>query len=138
MGKPGGGNRGNLPGRYPLPGPLAKSKNPSKQSLVREKLNMYAPPPGPGRSRLKTTDFRRKIHVRTLPRDPGGRGGGSQTLNICLDLVKTCFKLANRASGPESVHFGGLHGPLLPQNPMEKVRGEAPCLFQWVLLQGAV
>ncbi len=29
--------------------------------------------------------------------------------------------------------FWGLNGPLLPQDPPEKVGGEAPHLFQWVL-----
>ncbi len=36
-------------------------------------------------------------------------------------------------AGPEIVDFGGLSGPRLPQNPLEKVGGEAPHLFQWVL-----
>jgi hypothetical protein len=36
-------------------------------------------------------------------------------------------------AGPEIVDFGGLTDPLLPQNPLEKVGGEAPHLFQWVL-----
>ncbi len=43
-------------------------------------------------------------------------------------------------AGPEIVRFwGGLNGPLLRQNPLEKVGGEAPHLFQWVLrYEGAV
>ncbi len=36
-------------------------------------------------------------------------------------------------AGPEIVDFGGLNGPVLPQNPLEKVGGLAPHLFQWVL-----
>ncbi len=35
--------------------------------------------------------------------------------------------------GPEIVDFGGLNGPLLPQNPLEKVGGFPPHLFQCVL-----
>ncbi len=45
----------------------------------------------------------------------------------------------SRASGPGIVYVGGVNGLPLPQNPMEKVEGEAPHLFQWVLRQeGAV
>ena len=36
-------------------------------------------------------------------------------------------------AGPEIVELGGLNGPFLPQNPLEKVGGFAPHLFQWVL-----
>ena len=36
------------------------------------------------------------------------------------------FRLRNRASGLEIVHFCCLNGPLLPQNPLEKVGGFAP------------
>ncbi len=35
--------------------------------------------------------------------------------------------------GPEIVDFGGLHGPLLPQNTLGKAGGEALHLFRWVL-----
>ncbi len=35
--------------------------------------------------------------------------------------------------GPGIVDIGGLHGPLLPQDPLEKVGAEAPQLFQWDL-----
>ncbi len=38
-------------------------------------------------------------------------------------------------AGPEIADFGGLSGSLLPQHPLEKVGGEAPHLFQWVLRQ---
>ena len=38
------------------------------------------------------------------------------------------FRLLNIASGPELVACWGLHGPLLPQNPLEKVGGQAPHL----------
>jgi hypothetical protein len=34
---------------------------------------------------------------------------------------------------PEIDDFGDLNGPLLLQNPLEKVGGEAPYLFQWIL-----
>ncbi len=34
-------------------------------------------------------------------------------------------------AGPEIVDFGGLNGPILPQNLVEKVGGEAANLFQW-------
>ncbi len=37
--------------------------------------------------------------------------------------------LLNRASGPGIVHFRGLSGPLLPQNPLEKVGGLPPPPF---------
>ncbi len=43
------------------------------------------------------------------------------------------FRLLNNASGPEVVDLWGLDGPLPPQNPLEKVRGEARRLFQWAL-----
>ena len=36
-------------------------------------------------------------------------------------------------AGLEIVDFEGLNGPLLPQNPPEKVGGFAPHRFQWVL-----
>ena len=43
------------------------------------------------------------------------------------------------ASGLEIVDFCDLNGPVLPQNPLEKVGGFAPHLFQWVLRwEGAV
>jgi hypothetical protein len=39
------------------------------------------------------------------------------------------FKLRNRSSGPEIVHFGGSKRPFLPQNQLEKVGGFAPPPF---------
>jgi hypothetical protein len=35
-------------------------------------------------------------------------------------------------AGLQIVDLGGTSGPLLPQNPLGKVGGEAPRLFQWV------
>ncbi len=35
--------------------------------------------------------------------------------------------------GPDIADLWGLNGPLLPQNPLEKLGGFAPHLFQWVL-----
>ncbi len=50
-----------------------------------------------------------------------------------------CSELRNIASGPGIVCFCGLHGPLLPQNTSEKVKGFAPDIFQWVLRsEGAI
>jgi hypothetical protein len=46
------------------------------------------------------------------------------------------FKLRNRSSGPEIVHFGGSKRPFLLQNQLEKVGGFAPHHFQWVLRYG--
>ena len=37
---------------------------------------------------------------------------------------------------PKIVGFRGLNGPLLPQNPLEKVGGFAPHLLQWVWRSG--
>ncbi len=36
-------------------------------------------------------------------------------------------------AGQEIVDLGNLNGPLLLRNPLEKVGGFAPHLFQWVL-----
>ena len=45
-----------------------------------------------------------------------------------------CFSLCNRASGPEIVDWGSLHGPLRPQPRLEQGGvGSPPHLFQWVL-----
>ncbi len=41
--------------------------------------------------------------------------------------------LRNNASGPEIVNLLNINGPLLPKKQLEKVGGEAPLLFQWVL-----
>ncbi len=41
-------------------------------------------------------------------------------------------------AGPEIVDRWGLNGHLLPQNPLEKVGGFAPHLFEWVFADGAV
>ncbi len=46
-----------------------------------------------------------------------------------LSQVHSYFRLHNRASGPEIFYFWGLHGPLLPQIPLEKAGGFAPPLF---------
>ena len=49
-----------------------------------------------------------------------------------LESSKT-FPYPRELAGPEIVDFAGLSGPLLPQNPMEKVGGFAPYFFQWDL-----
>ncbi len=59
--------------------------------------------------------------------------GGSLQL---LREVQVPLRLLNSASGPEIVELGVLNGPLPPQNPLEKVGGEAPYLFQWTFAVG--
>ncbi len=44
-----------------------------------------------------------------------------------------CVVFPGELAGPEIVYFGGLNGHLLPQNPLEKVGGEAPQLLKRVL-----
>ncbi len=46
-----------------------------------------------------------------------------------VDVTNLYFPLGNRPPGPEIVDLGGLSGPLLPQNPLEKVGGFAPPPF---------
>ncbi len=68
--------------------------------------------------------------------DLKGRSCGS--VRRCVPAIrdentnKYC-RLLNSDSGPEIVDLRGRSGPLLPQSPPEKVGGEAPHLFQWVL-----
>ncbi len=45
----------------------------------------------------------------------------------------TTYPYPRGLAGPEIVDFGVLNGPLLPQSRLERVGGEAPHLFQWVL-----
>ncbi len=65
----------------------------------------------------------------------------TETQGSCHDLRGPCIKALTESSkiypyprglaGPEIVDLGGLNGPLVPENPLEKVGGEAPYLFQW-------
>ncbi len=49
------------------------------------------------------------------------------------EALASYIRLLKSASGPEIEDVWGLSGPLLPQNPLEKVGGEAPHFSQWVL-----
>ncbi len=59
-------------------------------------------------------------------------GGGFATMLVVNESSKT-YPYPRGRAGPEIVDFGGLNGPLLPQNPLEKVGRFAPHLFQLVL-----
>ncbi len=68
--------------------------------------------------------------------DSGGRGPPPLLPRIAVPLVLRNIghlRLRNGASGPEIDDFWGPNGPLLPQNPSEKVGGFHPTLLQWVL-----
>ncbi len=54
---------------------------------------------------------------------------------VC-SAIAPYLRLLNKSSGPGIGDVGGSKRPLLPQNPLEKVGGEAPILFQWVLEVG--
>ncbi len=53
---------------------------------------------------------------------------------LCIVSLKRTYVTA---PGPEIVHFWGLGGPLLPQNPLEKVEG-APTFQRFLWWEGAV
>ena len=83
-------------------------------------------PPGVPR---EGPDCRFPSEVGGLGRIPGGGGG-----EFGLNWGSETYPYPRGWAGPEIVDFWGLNGPLLPQNPLEKVGGEAPHFFQWVLL----
>ena len=60
--------------------------------------------------------------LRCRSQENKGGGGGEGYL-----------RLLNKASGAEIADLLGLNGLLLPQNPLEKVGGEAPHIFQLAL-----
>ncbi len=58
---------------------------------------------------------------------------GGRERKLYAEVLRVFLFDPGRA-GLEIVDFAGLNGPLLQQNPLEKVGGQAPHLFQWVLL----
>ncbi len=70
------------------------------------------------------------------PRCPGWSRLVSRLLSpLCPGLrAPNSYPYPRGLAGPEIVDFGGLHGPFQPKNPLGMVGGEAPHLFQWVLL----
>jgi hypothetical protein len=59
--------------------------------------------------------------------------GPDETENIVHWFVEAAATVGDAIELPDTKSPIFLNGPLLPQNPLQKVGGEAPHLFQWVL-----
>ncbi len=68
--------------------------------------------------------------VATIIKHPQGERNNPEHEPCSKSASSTTYPYPGR---PDIVDFGGLNGPLLLQNPLEKVGGEAPYLFPWVL-----